>query len=236
MRRLLLLLLVGAVATSLTATVGAARSVSRAAIEGSSSAGVPVVRCPTVEPVVIHRVVPHILAVLGASSSTRGLDAYTNNGFAYLIGPAGMNCWGIQAVDGGSQVVAWPRGHSKPTTHARYAGLTISLDPACVSCKAADACPFFSQFSNGLGFGCSTGIPAGERVYGLRSNVALFEDPPGIPGDGWPSGGPDPANGLVGLNTSVSQDPAVFRSTCTLPAVQRWVCTVSLNDVLARYG
>jgi len=50
----------------------------------------------------------------------------------------------------------------------------------------------------------------------LRSNVILFEDPPGVAGSGWPSGGPDPANGLVEY-TGSPENGVVYRSTCTLP-------------------
>ena len=78
------------------------------------------------------------------------------------------------------------------------------------------------------------GIPPGEDAYGLTKNTTLFEDPPGVAGDGWPSGGSDPANGVVGVN--VAEQSLVYRSTCTLPSVQHSICTVVLNDVIARYG
>jgi hypothetical protein len=68
----------------------------------------------------------------------------------------------------------------------------------------------------------------------LKYNVFLFEDAPGVAGSGWPSGGSDPANGLVGYDSS--EDDAVYRSTCTLPAGDHALCTTSLNDVLRRYG
>jgi hypothetical protein len=195
---------------------------------------VPVVRCPTVFGVSYHVVWPRSVSVLHSPSSTRGLDAYTNSQLV-LIGPADMNCRGIVAVDGGTQIVVWPVGYSRPSQHSHAAGLTLSLDPACASCKAADACPFFGQFAAQEGFPCPTGIPTGESVYVLNTTTTLFEDPPGVAGSGWPSGGPDAANGLVGI-TGSREDGSVYRSTCTLPASQRWICTVSLNDALSRYG
>ena len=58
-----------------------------------------------------------------------GLVAYTNTQ-SYLVGPRGMRCSGIVAADGGSQVIVWPQGHSRPSFHAHTAGLTLTLDPA----------------------------------------------------------------------------------------------------------
>jgi hypothetical protein len=198
------------------------------------TAALPVVRCPTEFGVSGPSPRTPATVTVSSSSTTRGSVAYTNTQI-YLVGPRGMRCSGIVAVDGGSQVVAWPQGHSRPGPHARTDGLTLSLDPACVSCKADDACPFFTALARDLGFPCTGGVPAGERVYRLTSDIILFEDPPGVAGSGWPSGGHDPANGLVG-HTGSPGNGLVYRSTCTLPASDHSACTTSLNDVIRRYG
>jgi hypothetical protein len=168
-----------------------------------------------------------------ASSPTRGLVAYTNTDI-YLVGPRGMRCSGIVGADGGSQVIVWPQGRSRPGPHARTDGLTLSLEPACVGCQAEAVCPFFTALARSLGFPCVSGVPPGERVVRLRPNVVFFEDPPGVAGSGWPSGGPDPANGFVGRAGGPNRP--VYRSTCTLPSSENSVCTTSRNDVLHRYG
>jgi hypothetical protein len=219
-------------------TIGALSAAALAipAAQASAQTSVPVVACPTAFGIPSEaRQPPRTISVLGSPASTRGLVAYTNT-FDYLIGPAGMRCSGAVGVDGGQRVVVWAASHGMPGPRSRDAGVSLLIDPACLSCKAADACPFFAQFSAAYGTGCPTGIPPGERVYGLRRTITLFEDPPGIAGDGWPSGGSNPANGLVGLNTTVRQNPLVYRSTCTLPATQHWICSVSLNDTIARVG
>jgi hypothetical protein len=200
----------------------------------SSSSSVPVVRCPTVFGVSGEgQKAPATVAVLGHPSSTHGLAAYTNTE-EFLIAPAGLQCSGIIAADGGSEIVVWPKGTAKPGRHAHSEGLTLLLDPACASCRAVDACPFFPSLAAKLSFPCSPAdVPRGEHTYTLAADTTLFEDPPDVPGDGWPSGGSDPANGIVGL---VGSPPSVYRSTCTLPQSLHSVCTVSLNDVLARYG
>ncbi len=200
----------------------------------SSTSVVPVVRCPT--EFGISGRAPNTPAALTVSSSTStgGLAAYTNTQL-FLLGPRGMRCSGLVAVDGGSQVVVWPRAERRPGPRARSDGLTLMFEPACAGCKAEDACPFFTAFARSLGFPCTNGVPKGERVYRLRRNVALFEDPPGGAGSGWPSGGPDPANGVVGITVTAGES-TVYRSTCTLPAAQHAVCTTSLNYVISRYG
>ena len=197
---------------------------------------VPVVRCPTTGflPAGVKSGVPSRIDVLGRPSSVRGLDAYTNFE-EFLIGPAGMRCSGAVGADGNGSITVWPIGRPAPTQHAHGDGLTLFLDPACASCRAAEACPFLPKLAASVGFPCSTtSIPKGEGVYHLNADATDFEDPPGVPGDGWPSGGPDPANGLVGVN--VGQGSAVYRATCTLPASEHRICTISLNDVLAGYG
>jgi hypothetical protein len=171
---------------------------------------------------------------IDTSSSTAGLVAYTNTQL-YLIGPSGMRCSGIVAADGGSGVTVWPQGYRSLPTHASTDGLTLSVTPACVFCKAAAACPFFAALARDLHFPCQQGVPAGERVYHLESTIVLFEDPPGVAGSGGPSGGHDPANGVVGYRGS-PQRGSVYRATCTLPAGQHSICTTVLNDVISRYG
>jgi hypothetical protein len=146
-----------------------------------------------------------------------------------------MRCSGRLGTDGGSQVIVWPQHHGRPTAHARTDGLTLTLDPACAGCKAQDACPFFTALARHLGFPCMSAVPQGERVYRPRSEVALFRDPPEVAGSGWPSGGPDPASGVVGYTGSAASG-LVYRSTCTLPASDHSDCTTSLNDVINRYG
>jgi hypothetical protein len=194
---------------------------------------VDVVRCPT--QFGVAGPAPRTPATINvSSSSTRGLVAYTNTA-SYLVAPRGMRCSGGVGADSTSLIVVWPRGQARPGIHARTDGLTLLLDPACVGCQAGDACPFFRALARRLSFPCSSGIPAGERVSRPAPTLALFEDPPGVAVSGWPSGGPDPANGVVG-STGTASDVLVYRSTCTLPAREHAICTMSLNDLIRRYG
>lgn len=220
----------------LAVVVAVSVAVGAASVSAASGPTVAVVRCATSGflPPGAKSKTPSRVAVLGAPSSIRGLVAYTNFE-EFLVAPAGMRCSGSVGADGNGEILVWPSGYAAPSQHSRYEGLTLRLDPACASCRAADACPFFPTFAASVSFPCSaTAIPHGERVYALNSAETTFEDPPGVPGDGWPSGGRDPANGVVGVNAS--ENSSVYRATCTLPASEHSVCTVILNDVLARYG
>lgn len=194
-------------------------------------AALPVVRCPTTFAAGTPPATPSHLTVYSATTTT-GLAAYTNT-WDYLLAPAGMRCAGFVAGDGGSSVKVWPPSSVPPSHYSRGAGLTLFIEPACASCRAEEACPFFAAFARSLGFPCGTGIPLEEQVYRLRSNITLFEDAPRVRGSGWPSGGRDPANGLVGITKGY---PEVFRSTCTLPSREHPVCTTSLNYLIKRWG
>jgi hypothetical protein len=227
---------VRSVALALTVALLVALVAVSASAVASSGPSVPVVRCPTTGflPPGAKSRAPSRIGVLGSPSSVRGLAAYTNFE-EFLVGPAGMRCSGAVGADGNGNITVWPAGRAARTQHARSDGLTLILDPACASCRAADACPFFPKLAASLGFPCSTtSIPKGEGVYHLNADATDFEDPPGVAGNGWPSGGPDPANGIDGVN--VGQASSVYRSTCTLPKSEHGICTISLNDVLARYG
>jgi hypothetical protein len=149
-----------------------------------------------------------------------------------------MSCSGVISQDGDTQLLVWPRGKRRPQQDSDEDGITLVSAPVCVGCQAEYACPFFAAFAQGLGLPCTTGVPARGTVTRPDSHLVLFQDPRGVAGDGWPSGGPDPANGTVVIQGSLNPGPherAVYRSTCTLPARDQLICTVSLDDVIARY-
>ena len=235
--RFVLIAILAAASAASAASSGAAAGAApatHAAHAAQAASTLTVIHCPTRFGIKQKVVWPRSVLVARTPSSTRGLVAYSNSQLV-LIGPAGMSCSGVVAADGGESIAAWPPGHVMPRQHAHYDGLTLWLDPACAGCRAADACPFFTALASALGFPCTSGVPAGEQLARLSPHVTLFEDPPGVAGSGWPSGGPNPANGVVGVAGSLTSG-IVYRSTCTLAAAQHQACTISLNDVIARYG
>jgi hypothetical protein len=149
-----------------------------------------------------------------------------------------MKCAGTIGADGTTALAVGPSALTREVNaeDRSYAGrgLTLIYDPDCSSCEAEALCPFFPVSARKIGFPCPSGIPHGERSHKLTPSVVVFEDLPGVHGDGWPSGGRDAASGLDGH--SARYGSSVYRATCTLPASERWICTVSLNDVRSRYG
>ncbi len=67
-----------------------------------------------------------------------------------------------------------------------------------------------------------------------RSEVG-FEDPAGVAGDGIPSGGLNPANGVM-LYLPAQGKASAYLATCTLPAARHDMCTAVLNHFIALYG
>jgi hypothetical protein len=81
---------------------------------------------------------------------------------------------------------------------------------------------------------CSFTKPAEEQSTQLSSTVVEFEDPPGVAGDGDPSGGPYPANGVMVYGPGSAMDGS-WTETCTLPASEHAICTLSLNEFASLY-
>ena len=176
---------------------------------------------------------PRTLEVRAAAAAA-GLVAYTNTE-TFLLGPPGLHCQGLVAVDGGSQVIAWRSGKQPPGMHGRIAGLTLEIDTACSACRADAACPFFPAVASSLGFACTDVIPSHENVTRPSSGVARFSDPPHFAGSGWPSGGDYTAHGVVGTAGSV-RNGLVYRATCTLPPSDGPQCAQVVDDAIKRYG
>ncbi len=189
---------------------------------------VPVVRCPTSFGAAPGRSsVPRTLRLHDVPASIAGLIAYSNTS-GYLIGPPHLRCAGAVGVDGNATIQAWPPGQARPGPHGAGAGLSLSLIPACVGCKALATChyfPTFRRYIRQIGLVCRPEPPPGEQLRYLTRRLVAFVDPPFVKGAGWPSGAGLRATGLVGIEPGASQ--VVFTSSCTLPAAQRGVCVDS---------
>jgi hypothetical protein len=76
--------------------------------------------------------------------------------------------------------------------------------------------------------------PGEESTEQISAGVIGFLDPPGVAGDGNPSGGPYPANGVM---TYYSGDEnGSWVETCTLPYSEQPLCTAVLNNFVGAYG
>jgi len=95
----------------------------------------------------------------------------------------------------------------------------------------------------GTGIGCPT-RPPGEQVNWISGSPndsgpivddeIGFLDPPGLKGTGFPSGGNNPANGVVLYRFMSGTGGTSAIETCTLPTSDHSLCTAVLNDFAGR--
>jgi hypothetical protein len=163
-----------------------------------------------------------------------------------LVGPTvGWTCNGSFGADGSGLLALAPVGTSVPLS-----GLTWHL-PASSSTQAIVAmesgassvqgallvCPFFSAAKAAAqqsgGSSCA-GSPS-QEVVPASGVQAGFQDPPGVAGAGYPSGGSNAANG-VALYQPKPTEASAYLATCTLPTAQHDLCTAVLNQFAATFG
>jgi len=182
------------------------------------------------------------------------LELYSGSGGGLLVlAPRSWSCEAVYTADGRIEVTVVPPGTPSPN-FAMIPPSAPSPDEAvnayseggCLGCQYVTACPFVSfagtqYVQYAPDYGCTT-PPSAEAIDWIRgsstsptsTDVVGFEDPPGVAGDGSPSGGPYPANGvLIWL-----QGPqyGTLKETCTLPSSEHALCTAILNDFIGRYG
>jgi hypothetical protein len=213
---------------TLLAAITTACCVIAASANAAVRVTVPVVRCPTSFGASPGRIsVPRTLVLRDVPPSTASLVAYTNTS-GFLLGPPHLRCAGAIGADGNATIQAWPPGQARPRPHGVGAGLSLSVIPACLGCKALATCHYFPTFRRYLGevaLNCRLEPPPGERLRYLAKRLVAFFDSPFVRGAGWPSGAGLESTGLVGIRPGASQ--VVFTSSCTLPVAQRDVCADS---------
>jgi hypothetical protein len=165
-----------------------------------------------------------------------------------LVGPlTGWTCNGTFGADGSGTLALTPVGTSLPagtgtTWHlpasSPVEAITATESGASPITGAFLACPFFSAAKaatqQNLDKSC-VADPSQETVVRTSSVEVGFEDPPGVAGAGLPSGGQNPANGVVLYQPKPSESTA-YLATCTLPAAQHELCTAVLNYFGATFG
>jgi hypothetical protein len=170
-------------------------------------------------------------------------------GTLMLVGPTvGWTCSGTFGADGSGMMVLTPVGTSAPATfggpwHLPASSATqaiVALESGGSTVQgAALACPLFSAakaaVQQDLGKGCAVTSPPQESVVRASSTEVGFQDPAGVAGVGFPSGGQNAANGIM-LYQPKPTEPTAYQATCTLPAAQRDLCTAVLGQFAATFG
>lgn len=158
-----------------------------------------------------------------------------------MLGPAGWTCAALLAADGSSRLDVFAPGEPDPeaaTSQVRSDQAVVAMQTGgCVGCNVTQACPLFPAAAAAAAadqLPCRA-KPAAESVVHLSHTAVGFEDPPGVPGEGVPSGGPYPANGVMTYVDPNGHHPS-YVATCTLPDSRHVLCTASLNLFVSDYG
>ena len=218
---------------------------------GPVTANLPVVRCPTSTGVASPAPAVSLrkwrpVAVPQAMAAR--LSVYTDSqGRMELVAPRGWNCAAFYGADGSGGVVVYPHGQRLPPAwtagwplaRTSAAGAVTGLESsACYTCTLAQACRLFpaaaTTLDNYLGRQACPARPGTEKVTTISPGIAGFEDPPGTAGDGVPSGGRYPANGVMTYHPRAAAGS--WLETCTLPGGDTAECTAILNAFLSWYG
>ncbi len=221
----------------------------------TEAVSLPVKECPTTQGIqsTSSSAVPPTITVSLPSSLAKSVAYYSDStrSIAPIMAPAGWSCSVMEAVDGGitlsvfphSETATFARQTSSPQPFATSKAIAVVADSggACQGCVLDIACPLISYVGTQTGetTPCPNTQPTGEVVKWLNGSPTMgsasvandtvsFEDPPGVAGEGVPSGGPYPANGV--FRYSYAGDGSASVVTCTLPASQHDLCKAILND------
>ena len=144
--------------------------------------------------------------------------------------------------DGSGGVTVFPNGETVPSgplpSSSMVEAITASQTSACLECREGRACPLFStpaaDYEQDYQISCPETKPAAESSESIEDGVVGFLDPPGVAGDGSPSGGEYPANGVMTYHSG--NENGSWLDTCTLPYSQQALCTAVLNNFAIAYG
>jgi hypothetical protein len=209
---------------------------------------IPVIECPTT--FAIYQAPPTsrypssiALSLSGAVSDKLSFFSDSTRSMAPVLGPRGWSCRASTSADGGVRLSVFPRNEATSNTMARE--VLASSSPACQLCVYSAVCPFIPGAGTLLGYSgipCNSTIPSKERVTwlngsptstsGFANDEIGFIDPPGVAGTGRPSGGTNPATGVILFQypSGTSGGGSVSQLTCTVPTSEHQLCSVVLSN------
>jgi hypothetical protein len=188
---------------------------------------------------------PSTIHVKIPSESSGTLAFYTDDeGLIGVLAPTGWNCVAAIGADGTSYVNVAPLGQSNPTSNALGAGatteaITAAQTSACTGCRVSLACPLFQLSANDAAYEksqpCPLTRPTSETTTTVNADVVEFTDPPGVHGDGAPSGGAYAAMGVMTYYGDRNSDGS-WTETCLLPPSDTSLCRAIVGNFKSRYG
>ena len=225
------------VSTTVPAATATTRPVPRVLVTS-----VPVIACPTTFGVSLPTIrLPAFAAIAVPADLANRLAFYSDTrGIMRLIGPKGWNCRASYGADGQGGIDVFPAAE-RTSSGAPFAELSEAIvgheTSACVGCATTQACVLFTSAAAAAvqnGYPVCSSAPPGQQATQLSATAVAFEDPPGVQGAGNPSGGTNPADGVM-TYAPYSNDGS-WIETCTLPVSDHSLCQLSLNLFVRRYG
>jgi hypothetical protein len=238
-----------------TTVVATSTSTGATSTTATRAGGIPVVECPTTYGVTETppSKLPDTMALNAPAALASQLAYYSNDTRSLdpILAPRGWDCRVTIGADGSTEIAVYPPGAAVPSPTAATAtaeGVVASSTSACQGCTYTAVCMFVPAAGQQLGF-AGTGLacakrPPGEQVTYLKgspdgngrtaNDEISFLDPPGLNGTGVPSGGNNPANGVVLYRFTLGSGGTSATETCTLPAPDHALCTAVLNDLATR--
>lgn len=197
-------------------------------------------RCPTFSGVELAQtplnpttVVP-MSRVLGLT-----LTAYRDSAGTTLVAPNGYRCKAGIGTDGSETIEAYPKSlpvspsNGLPPNLHTGPGVSLQSTPACQGCIASTICSLLPnakvvrEYRNEGALQCRP-KPVREQVGRFGQNAVVFTDPPGVSGQGNPSGGSYPAYGVLAYSTYTGSTEV----TCTLPRPEAEICPAIVSAAL----
>jgi len=224
----------------------------------TASLALPVVECPShygAGPAPPSKY-PSTIAVSLPAAVSAQLSYYSDSTRSVLpiLAPRGWNCSAGIGADGGVSVDVFPSDtfNNDPSSFKRSdaQGVLVDAIPGCQSCISGMACPLVPAAVEGslsLYSPCPSRRPQAEEVqWAIGSpntpasdytyDLVYFTDPPGVAGDGDPSGGPFTARGVLLFTNGPDISTSAPLETCTLSTHLAGLCTPILNDFSIREG
>jgi len=218
-------------------------STTSTAVNDADATSIPVVSCPTSLAVTTPTVQLPSSAIVDVSPTLAGrVVVYSDSrAILMLLAPKGWRCNATFGADGSGDMTIVPAGETLPTgalaPHSTDQAITAGETGGSPVQAALQACSLFSAAAQAtesfLEKACSP-PPASEKLSQISTSAVAFEDPEGTAGTGSPSGGENPANGVI--TYSADQSPGSYFSTCTLPQDEHDTCTASLNYFISVHG
>ncbi len=215
-------------------------------IGASVTVSLPVVTCPTTFGAAPQQLptIPSFVNVSVPNNLANQLYVYTDQAdIMRLVAPSGWVCKANYGADGSGGVSVYPAGQTLSASplapDSTEAAIVGNQAGGCAGCAVAQACPLFAtaaadyqtQFG---GHACPTKRSSAELVTRISASAVGFADPPGTSGSANPSGGQNTAHGVMTYHGAPNSSS--WLDTCTLPATEKAICTVSLNRFIDWYG